>query len=104
MCPAGPVADAFVVAFRFPNLFRRFFAEGAFNMAFVAMFSKKYEAGEDAQGFAETAFAGLASVLIILTLAAQLFMPWMIYALASGFAGQEQFALSVDFGRIDFRK
>ena len=98
----GPAYEAYVVAFRLPNMFRRFFAEGAFNMAFVPMFSKKYEAGEDAQGFAETAFAGLASVLIILTLAAQLFMPWMIYALASGFAGQEQFALSVDFGRIVF--
>jgi len=98
----GPAYEAYVVAFRLPNMFRRFFAEGAFNMAFVPMFSKKYEAGEDAQGFAETAFAGLATVLIVLTLAAQLFMPWMIYALASGFAGQEQFALSVDFGRIVF--
>lgn len=98
----GPAYEAYVVAFRLPNMFRRFFAEGAFNMAFVPMFSKKYEAGEDAQGFAENAFAGLASVLILLTLAAQLFMPWMIYALASGFAGQEQFGLSVDFGRIVF--
>ena len=98
----GPAYEAYVVAFRLPNMFRRFFAEGAFNMAFVPMFSKKYQSGEDAQGFAETAFAGLASVLIVLTLAAQLFMPWMIYALASGFAGQEQFALSVEFGRIVF--
>ncbi|MFU8863628.1 MAG: murein biosynthesis integral membrane protein MurJ [Rhodobacterales bacterium] len=98
----GPAYEAYVVAFRLPNMFRRFFAEGAFNMAFVPMFSKKYEAGEDAQRFAETAFAGLATVLIVLTLAAQLFMPWMIFALASGFAGQEQFALSVEFGRIVF--
>ena len=37
----GPVAEAFVVAFSLPNMFRRFFAEGAFNMAFVPMFSKK---------------------------------------------------------------
>lgn len=98
----GPAYEAYVVAFRLPNMFRRFFAEGAFNMAFVPMFSKKYEAGEDAQRFAETAFAGLATVLIVLTVVAQLFMPWMIYALASGFAGQEQFALSVEFGRIVF--
>ena len=98
----GPAYEAYVVAFRLPNMFRRFFAEGAFNMAFVPMFAKKYEAGDDAQGFAENAFAGLASVLILLTLAAQLFMPWMIYALASGFAGQEQFGLSVEFGRIVF--
>ncbi len=98
----GPAYEAYVVAFRLPNMFRRFFAEGAFNMAFVPMFSKKYEAGEDAKGFAESAFAGLATVLIVLTLLAQLFMPWMIYALASGFAGQEQFVLSVDFARIVF--
>ncbi len=98
----GPAYEAYVVAFRLPNMFRRFFAEGAFNMAFVPMFSKKYEAGEDARRFAETAFAGLATVLIVLTLAAQIFMPWMIFALASGFAGQEQFALSVEFGRIVF--
>ena len=37
----GPVADAFVVAFRFPNLFRRFFAEGAFNSAFVPLYAKR---------------------------------------------------------------
>jgi putative peptidoglycan lipid II flippase len=98
----GPAYEAYVVAFRLPNMFRRFFAEGAFNMAFVPMFAKTYEAGGDARGFAETAFSGLATVLILLTLAAQLFMPWMIYALASGFAGQAQFALSVEFGRIVF--
>ena len=48
----GPVMDAFVAAFRLPNMFRRFFAEGAFNAAFVPMFSKRLEAGEDAEGFA----------------------------------------------------
>ncbi|MBT5929032.1 MAG: lipid II flippase MurJ, partial [Rhodobacteraceae bacterium] len=40
----GPVMDAFVAAFRLPNMFRRFFAEGAFNAAFVPIFSKKYQA------------------------------------------------------------
>lgn len=98
----GPLYEAYVVAFRLPNLFRRFFAEGAFNMAFVPMFSKRLEAGEDAKRFAEDAMAGLASVLIVLTLMAQLFMPWLIFALASGFAGEERFALSVEFGRIAF--
>ncbi len=98
----GPLYEAYVVAFRLPNMFRRFFAEGAFNMAFVPMFSKKLEKDEDSQGFAQDAFAGLASVLIILTLVAQAAMPWLVYGLASGFAGQEQFDLSVDFGRIAF--
>ncbi|MAC76712.1 MAG: murein biosynthesis integral membrane protein MurJ [Rhodobacteraceae bacterium] len=98
----GPLYEAYVVAFRLPNMFRRFFAEGAFNMAFVPMFSKKLEGETDARGFAEDALAGLTSVLIVLTLLAQLAMPWLILALASGFAGQEQFALAVDFGRITF--
>jgi len=39
----GPAAEAFFVAFRLPNMFRRFFAEGAFNMAFVPIFAKKLE-------------------------------------------------------------
>ncbi|MDV4143275.1 murein biosynthesis integral membrane protein MurJ [Shimia sp. FJ5] len=98
----GPLYEAYVVAFRLPNMFRRFFAEGAFNMAFVPMFSKKLEGEEDPLGFAREAFAGLATVLIVLTLLAQLVMPWLILGLASGFAGQEQFALSVEFGRIAF--
>ena len=58
---AGPVAEAFVVAFSLPNMFRRFFAEGAFNMAFVPMFAKKLEAGEDAEDFARDALSGLAA-------------------------------------------
>lgn len=98
----GPAYEAYVVAFRLPNMFRRFFAEGAFNMAFVPMFAKRVEGGDSGESFAAQAFAGLATVLIVLTVAAQVFMPWLIFALASGFKGQEQFALSVDFGRIAF--
>ena len=98
----GPAYQAFVVAFRLPNLFRRFFAEGAFNTAFVPMFSKKYEAQENPEGFASDALSGLATILIGLTLLAQVAMPWLILALASGFAGQEEFGLSVAFGRITF--
>ena len=98
----GPVYEAFVVAFRLPNMFRRFFAEGAFNMAFVPMFSKRLEQDDHARAFAEEALAGLATVLIALTLVAQLAMPWLIWGIASGFARQEQFDLSVEFGRIAF--
>tara|TARA_R110000868_G_scaffold69764_10_gene205527 strand:- start:13597 stop:15156 length:1560 start_codon:yes stop_codon:yes gene_type:complete len=98
----GPVYEAFIVAFRLPNMFRRFFAEGAFNMAFVPIFSKKLEAEEDATHFMNQAFAGLATILIVLTLIAQAAMPWLILALASGFKGQEQFSLAVEFGRITF--
>ena len=59
----GPVAEAFLVAFSLPNMFRRFFAEGAFNMAFVPMFAKKLEAGEDAEAFARDAWSGMVTVL-----------------------------------------
>ncbi|MCZ8336315.1 MAG: murein biosynthesis integral membrane protein MurJ [Rhodobacteraceae bacterium] len=99
---AGPVAEAFLVAFSLPNMFRRFFAEGAFNMAFVPMFSKKLEGGEDAQGFARDAFNGLAAVLIVFSVIGTLAMPWLVWLMASGFVGDERFDLAVLFGRISF--
>ncbi len=99
---AGPVAEAFLVAFALPNMFRRFFAEGAFNTAFVPLFSKKLESGEEPERFAQDAFSGLATILIGLTLLAQLFMPWLVLAMAAGFAGDERFPLAVVFGRIAF--
>ena len=98
----GPVAEAFLVAFSLPNLFRRFFAEGAFNMAFVPMFAKKLESGEDAKGFARDAMSGLLSVLLVFTVVGTLAMPWLVWAMASGFAGDARFDLAVEFGRISF--
>ncbi|MEX5728272.1 putative peptidoglycan lipid II flippase [Rhodovulum iodosum] len=98
----GPAHQAFVIAFSLPNLFRRFFAEGAFNMAFVPMFSKRLETGEDALGFARDAFSALGGLLVVFTLAAQAAMPWLVLAMASGFRGAEQFDLSVLYGRIAF--
>lgn len=98
----GPVAEAFLVAFSLPNMFRRFFAEGAFNMAFVPMFSKKLEGGEDAQTFARDAMSGLAGILIVFTVIAQIFMPWLVLAMASGFANDTRFDLAVFYGRIVF--
>ncbi len=99
---AGPVAEAFLIAFSLPNMFRRFFAEGAFNMAFVPMFSKRVESGEDPKGFAQDAFAGLAGVLILFTLAGLALMPWLVLLMASGFRGDERFDLAVLYGRIAF--
>ncbi|MEL7301927.1 MAG: murein biosynthesis integral membrane protein MurJ [Pseudomonadota bacterium] len=99
---AGPVAEAFVIAFALPNMFRRFFAEGAFNMAFIPLFSKKLEAGDDPDGFARDALTGLGLVLVLFTLVAMLAMPWLVLAMASGFAGDERFDLAVTFGRIAF--
>ncbi|MDQ7071360.1 MAG: murein biosynthesis integral membrane protein MurJ [Rhodobacterales bacterium] len=98
----GPVMDAFVAAFRLPNMFRRFFAEGAFNAAFVPMFSKRLEAGEDAMAFARTAFNGLGFVLLILTGLAMVFMPALVWATAEGFVGDARFDMTVGFGHIVF--
>jgi putative peptidoglycan lipid II flippase len=105
---AGPVAEAFFVAFRLPNMFRRFFAEGAFNMAFVPLFAKKLEgdgAGEgraEAKAFAEEAMAVLLTALIALTVIAQLAMPWFVLALASGFDDNGKLDLAVAFSRVVF--
>ncbi len=98
----GPVAEAFLVAFTLPNMFRRFFAEGAFNMAFVPMFSKKLQAGDNPESFARDAFAALAAILVILTILATVFMPWLVLALASGFAGDARLDMAVTLGRIIF--
>jgi putative peptidoglycan lipid II flippase len=99
---AGPVAEAFLIAFSLPNMFRRFFAEGAFNMAFVPMFSKRVESGEDPKGFAGDAFSALASLLVVVTLIGLAGMPWLVLLMASGFAGDERFDLAVLYGRIAF--
>ena len=76
----GPVAQAFLIAFTLPNMFRRFFAEGAFNLAFVPMFAKKVEAGEEAEGFARDALSGLGFVLHRLHHRGQIAMPWLVLA------------------------
>jgi putative peptidoglycan lipid II flippase len=99
---AGPVADAFNVAFSLPNMFRRFFAEGAFNMAFVPMYAKKLEAGEDPNGFARDAFNGMAAILMVFSVIGTLAMPWLVYAMASGFVGDQRFDLAVLYGQIGF--
>ncbi|RUP00072.1 murein biosynthesis integral membrane protein MurJ [Hyphomicrobium sp.] len=100
---SGWVADAFVVAFRFPNLFRRLFGEGAFNSAFVPIFAKKLEGDgpEAARKFAEDAMAGLLFILLIVTIVAELAMPFLMYGLAPGFdVVPQKFDLSVLLTRI----
>jgi putative peptidoglycan lipid II flippase len=94
---AGPVADAFFVAFRIPNLFRRIFAEGAFSAAFIPLFAKRFDDGggeTEARAFAERSLAGLSLVLIVFTILGEIFMPWVMLLLAPGFAA--------DPGKLDF--
>lgn len=98
----GPVMDAFVAAFRLPNMFRRFFAEGAFNAAFVPMFAKKYEGEEGAAKFAQDAFNGLGLVVLILVGLGMAFMPAFVWLTAEGFVGDARFDMAVDYGRILF--
>ena len=100
---AGWVADAFFVAFRFPNLFRALFAEGAFNSAFVPMFTKRLraEGEESARRFAEEALAVLLVGVIAVTILAEIFMPYLVRGLAMGFEG-EKFQLAIFLTRITF--
>jgi putative peptidoglycan lipid II flippase len=100
---SGWVADAFFVAFRFPNLFRRLFGEGAFNSAFVPLFAKRLEGEghEAARAFAEEAMAGLVFILLIITVISEITMPILMYGLAPGFSETpEKFDLAVLLTRI----
>ena len=102
---SGPIADAFFVAFRFPNLFRRLFGEGAFNAAFVPLFARRLEGlgAEAARRFAENAMSALGFVLLIFSAAAMMAMPWLMLVLAPGFIDEpEKFDLAVALTRIAF--
>lgn len=101
---AGPVADAFFVAFRLPNHFRAIFAEGAFNAAFVPAYARqRSESEEAARLFASRIFTLLLAVQIVFLAAAWLFMPQLIAALAPGFSGDPARAdLAVTLTRITF--
>jgi putative peptidoglycan lipid II flippase len=99
-------SDAFLVAFRLPNMFRAFFAEGAFNAAFIPMFNRKVAEGGMAEGldFAERALAVLLPILIAFT-AIMLIAAWPVtWVLAGGFHRQHpttaQFAFAVLLSRI----
>ncbi len=102
---AGGVADAFFVAFKLPNLFRRLFAEGAFNAAFVPQFAGLHEAegGDQARLFAERALAVLLWFLLVFVILFEMAMPLVMRGFAPGFVDDpEQFARTVELTRITF--
>lgn len=102
---AGAGADAFFVAFKLPNLFRRLFAEGAFSMAFVPMFAGRVEGEGKAQAqiFAEAALSVLFWTLLGFVILFELIMPWVMMGFAPGFLGDpEKFDLVVALTRITF--
>src|SRR6201996_5711659 len=100
---AGPVADAFFVAFRLPNHFRAIFAEGAFNAAFVPAFAHVHgEKGEaSAKLFSDRVFTLLFLSQVILLVVAWVFMPQAMTLLAPGFTHDpEQRTLAIELTRI----
>src|SRR6202030_4058405 len=102
---AGPVADAFFVAQRLPNLFRSLFAEGAFSAAFVPLFAgtAAEQGKEAARVFAEDALAVLLAALLGFVLLGEIFMPTLMSVIAPGFGEDPaKFGLAVDLARITF--
>jgi putative peptidoglycan lipid II flippase len=102
----GPVADAFNAAFQFPNTFRRLFAEGAFNAAFVPLFAKEIEAGgvQGARRFSEEVFGVLFTVLTAITIAMELAMPVLVATvIAPGFTDNpDKYQLTVRLALVMF--
>ncbi len=101
----GPTADAWVVAFRLPNLFRRVLGEGAFNAAFVPLFAGRLEQQGPAvaKRFAEESLSLLLAVTLTLVALAMAFMPWVMPVIAPGFlADSEQFREATRMAQIAF--
>ena len=101
----SPVSDAFNAAFRFPNLFRRLFAEGAFNTAFVPMFSGALETqGQDgARELASRIMSWLVAAILVVTILVEIFTPQIMVVFVPGFVGDaEKFELTVFLTRIMF--
>ena len=98
----GPLADAFFVAFRIPNTFRRLFSEGTFNAAFVPSYSSIANKNRS-KDFANNIFNILIFGLFFLVLMIQIFMPFFVFLIAPGFEGQhEKMELAIILTRITF--
>jgi len=97
-------ADAFFVAFRLPNTFRRLFAEGTFNAAFVPSYVGTLTKDKtEADNFAKNIFNILVIILLFFVLVAEIFMPQLIFLIAPGFyKDPEKLKLAVDLSRITF--
>lgn len=97
-------ADAFFIALMLPNLFRRLFAEGAFNVAFVPILARhKGHTREEALDFASATLSWLLPIVTIVVVLGVLAMPGLVAIMASGWVDQpEKYALAVELGRITF--
>tara|TARA_Y100001949_G_C15966876_1_gene321975 strand:+ start:3 stop:1532 length:1530 start_codon:yes stop_codon:yes gene_type:complete len=101
---SGPMADAFFVAFRIPNTFRRLFGEGSFNAAFVPSYSKELIKGKKkSENFANNVFNILTIFLLALVILIELFMPFFVSMIAPGFKlDPEKFLLATQLTKITF--
>jgi len=101
---SGPIADAFFVAFRIPNTFRRLFSEGTFNAAFVPSYSSELALGKKrSKKFANKIFNLLLISLILIVLIIEIFMPSFIFIIAPGFSDNvDKLNLTITLTRITF--
>ena len=100
---AGPLADAFFVAFRIPSTFRRLFSEGTFNAAFVPSYSSLLNNKKKSEDFANDIFNLLIIGLFFLVLVIEILMPLFVYLIAPGFNGDHQkMELVITLTRITF--
>ena len=101
---SGPIADAFFVAFRIPNTFRRLFSEGTFNAAFVPSYSSELVLGKiRSQNFANKIFNLLLISLLIIVLIIEILMPSFVFVIAPGFSGDiDKLDLTISLTRIMF--
>ena len=101
---ASIFADAFFVAFRLPNTFRRLFAEGTFNAAFIPSYtSAKIEDKKKGKKFANDVLSFLLLILLLIVTIVEIFTPYLIYIIAPGFLeDQIKFNLAVELTRITF--
>ncbi len=101
---ASIYADAFFVAFRLPNTFRRLFAEGTFNAAFIPSYvSEKTKNQKKGKKFADETLSILIFIIFFIVLLVEIFTPYLVYLIAPGFLkDSEKFNLAVEFTRITF--
>ena len=101
---ASIFAEAFFIAFRLPNTFRRLFAEGTFNAAFVPSYTAAKITNKDkGKKFADEVLSLLILILLFVVTLGEIFTPQLVYLIAPGFLeNNEKFNLAVEFTRITF--
>ena len=101
---SGPIADAFFVAFRIPNTFRRLFSEGTFNAAFIPSYTNEnFKSKNSGKIFSDNVLNLLLIFLLILVFIIEILMPWFVLLIAPGFKeNQDKLNLAIQLTRITF--